>query len=108
MTCYLKLINGLNMIQFLRRWEPFMSEKTLQEIAKTALEKIEKEKGHNYELIRKRAKQDDYWEKLLLETLAEWKKKKKTKKMIMKSEYTGEYVEEENQTEENSLDSESN
>ena len=86
-----------------------MSEKDLRKIAENALKKLEEEEGHNHELIRIRALEGNYWEKLLIETLRESKKaarkartskvrgftKKKTKRVLKKSEYTGEYVEEE-------------
>jgi len=95
MVCFLKLIDKLNMINFMKEWEPFMSEKELRKIAEEALEEIEKEEGHNYELIKKKALKNDYWQKLLLKKLRKKKKKKKKKVVIKKSEYTGEYLLEE-------------
>jgi hypothetical protein len=97
MVCYLKLINKLGMIDFLKTWEPFTSEKELREIAEKALKKLEKSEGHNYELIRKRALDKDYWQTLLLEELREWKRRKWVqKKRIRKveEEEEGEIVEE--------------
>jgi hypothetical protein len=91
------------MIDFMKKWEPFVSDKELKKIAEEALKEIEKEEGHNFELIKKKALKNDYWQKLLLKKLREKKKKKKKKKklVIQKSEYTGEYVLEEEKEQSN-------
>ena len=86
-------------MDFLKTWEPFTSEKELRKIAENALKKLEKKEGHDYELIKKKAERNDYWQQLLLEELREWKRKKwakKKKKKFVKAEEEdeGELVEE--------------
>lgn len=83
------------MVEFMKKWEPFMSEKELREIAKDALEDIEKEEGHNFEKIRKRAVDDDYWQKLVLEKLRQKKKKLRKQEVVTSGEREEEYVIEE-------------
>jgi hypothetical protein len=95
MTCFLKLIGKLGMIDFMKKWEPFMSEDELKDIATQALEDIEKEEGHNYERIRKRAVTDDYWQTLVLGKLRSLKKKGKKQTVVESVESEEEYETEE-------------